>query len=204
MTIAIIDYGMGNLRSVQKGFAQVGYQAEIVQDPAAVEAAAAVVLPGVGAFADAMENLKKADVLGAINRVVESGKPFLGICLGQQLLFESSEEFGHTPGLGIFPGSVKRFPAGALKVPHMGWNQIEIQQASPILEGIPNGSAFYFVHSYYVQPASQDLAVTLTEYGLQFASVVGRENVFGIQFHPEKSSALGLRILENFGKLVKS
>lgn len=202
--IAIIDYGMGNLRSVQKGFARVGCQAEIVQDPAVVEAAPAVVLPGVGAFADAMENLKKTGMHEVIHRVVRAGKPFLGICLGQQLLFESSEEFGNTPGLGIFPGSVKRFPAGYLKVPHMGWNQVEIQKASPILEGIPEGSAFYFVHSYYVQPADPDLAVTLTEYGLKFASVVGRDNVFGIQFHPEKSSTLGLRILENFGKLVKS
>lgn len=202
--IAIIDYGMGNLRSVQKGFAQVGCQAEIVQDPALVEAAPAVVLPGVGAFADAVENLKRTGMHEVIDRVVRAGKPFLGICLGQQLLFESSEEFGDTPGLGIFPGSVKRFPAGSLKVPHMGWNQVEIQKASAILEGIPEGTAFYFVHSYYVQPADPALAVTLTEYGLKFASVVGRDNVFGIQFHPEKSSTLGLRILENFGKLVKS
>lgn len=201
--IAIIDYGMGNLRSVQKGFAQVGYHAEIVQDPAALEAADAVVLPGVGAFADAMENLKQAGLIDAIHQVVQAGKPFLGICLGQQLLFESSEEFGTTPGLGIFPGSVKRFPAGALKVPHMGWNQIAIQQPSAILEGVPDGSAFYFVHSYYVQPTDPQVALTLTEYGLQFASVVGRDNVYGIQFHPEKSSVLGLRILENFGKLVK-
>lgn len=200
--IAIIDYGMGNLRSVQKGFARVGYQAEIVQDPAALETAPAVVLPGVGAFADAMENLRRAGMIEAIHRAVEAGKPFLGICLGQQLLFESSEEFGTTKGLGIFPGTVKRFPAGALKVPHMGWNQVEIQRPSPLLEGISEGSAFYFVHSYYVKPTDPNLALTLTEYGQKFASVVGRDNVFGIQFHPEKSSTLGLRILENFGKMV--
>lgn len=202
--IAIIDYGMGNLRSVQKAFQQVGCQAEIVQDPAAVDAAPAVVLPGVGAFADAMDNLKKADMIEAITRAVESGKPLMGICLGQQLLFESSEEFGTTRGLGILPGSVKRFPGGDLKVPHMGWNQVEITKPSPLLEGIPDGSAFYFVHSYYVAPTDPELALTLTEYGFKFASVVGRRNVFGIQFHPEKSSTLGLRILENFGKLVKS
>ncbi|AEF94590.1 Imidazole glycerol phosphate synthase subunit hisH [Desulfotomaculum nigrificans CO-1-SRB] len=202
--IAIIDYGMGNLRSVQKGFAQVGYQADIVQDPAAVEAAPAVVLPGVGAFADAMENLKRAGMIEAIHRAVAAGKPFLGICLGQQLLFESSEEFGATKGLGIFPGVVKRFPVGELKVPHMGWNQVAIQRPSPLLEGIPDGAAFYFVHSYYVQPADPALAVTLTEYGLKFASIVGRDNVFGIQFHPEKSSTLGLRILKNFGRMVRS
>lgn len=202
--IAIIDYGMGNLRSVQKAFQRVGCQAEIVQDPAAVEAAPAVVLPGVGAFADAMENLKKSGMIEAIHRAINSGKPFLGICLGHQLLFESSVEFGTTRGLGIFPGTVKRFPGGDLKVPHMGWNQVEIAKPSQLLEGVPAGAAFYFVHSYYVEPADPELAVTLTEYGLKFASVVGRNNVFGIQFHPEKSSTLGLRILENFGKMVKS
>ncbi|AEG59567.1 imidazole glycerol phosphate synthase subunit HisH [Desulforamulus ruminis] len=201
--ITIIDYGMGNLRSVQKGFAQVGCPAEIVRDPDRVETAAAVVLPGVGAFADAMENLQQAGMMEAIRRVIAAGKPFLGICLGQQLLFESSEEFGSTRGLGIFPGSVKRFPAGELKVPHMGWNQAEILQPSPLLEGIPDQAAFYFVHSYYVAPADPELTLARTEYGLKFASIVGRDRVFGIQFHPEKSSFLGLKILENFGKQVK-
>ncbi len=202
--IAIIDYGMGNLRSVQKGFARVGCEALVTQDPAAVESAPAVVLPGVGAFADAMENLKKAGMIEVIQRVVAAGKPFLGICLGQQLLFDTSEEFGNTQGLAIFPGKVRRFPEGQLKVPHMGWNQAVKQKASPLLKGIPDGSAFYFVHSYYVEPADPELTITHTEYGLPFASVVGRNNVFGIQFHPEKSSDLGLRILQNFGKLVKS
>lgn len=200
--IAIIDYGMGNLRSVQKGFAKVGIQAEIVQDPAAVDVAPAVVLPGVGAFADAMENLHRSGMVEAIERAVQQGKPLLGICLGQQLLFESSEEFGQTKGLGIFPGTVKRFPASSLKVPHMGWNQVEVKKATPLLEGVPEGSAFYFVHSYYVESSDPEVIVTLTDYGLKFASVVGKDNVFGIQFHPEKSSTLGLRILENFGKLV--
>ncbi|SHF09326.1 imidazole glycerol phosphate synthase subunit HisH [Desulforamulus putei] len=202
--IAIIDYGMGNLRSVQKAFQRVGCQAEIVRDPAAVDAAPAVVLPGVGAFGDAMENLQRTGMIEAIYRAVDAGKPFLGICLGQQLLFESSEEFGITRGLGIFPGAVKRFPEGELKVPHMGWNQVAIARPSPLLEGVPDGSAFYFVHSYYVEPADPELVITHTEYGLPFASVVGRRNVFGIQFHPEKSSTLGLRILENFGKMVRT
>ncbi|MDO7788421.1 imidazole glycerol phosphate synthase subunit HisH [Desulforamulus aquiferis] len=200
--IAIIDYGMGNLRSVQKGFARVGVQSEIVQDPAAVDAAPAIVLPGVGAFADAMDNLHSSGMAKAIRRVVEQGRPLLGICLGQQLLFESSEEFGQTKGLGIFPGTVKRFPAGSLKVPHMGWNQVEIKKGTPLLEGIPEGSAFYFVHSYYVEPSDSNIVVTYTDYGLKFPSIVGRDKVYGIQFHPEKSSTLGLRILENFGKLV--
>lgn len=200
--IAIIDYGMGNLRSVQRGFGQAGYQAEIVQRPEQLAAAAAVVLPGVGAFADAMDNLKNSGLVEAIHDAIEAGKPFLGICLGQQLLFESSEEFGSTQGLGIFPGRVKRFPAGSLKVPHMGWNQVEIKRESPLLAAIPDGTAFYFVHSYYVQPTEEQLTLGLTEYGVKFPAVVGRDNVFGIQFHPEKSSTLGIRILENFGKLV--
>ncbi|GAB6180247.1 imidazole glycerol phosphate synthase subunit HisH [Desulfotomaculum defluvii] len=202
--IAIIDYGMGNLRSVQRGFAQAGYQAEIVQRPEQIAAAAAVVLPGVGAFADAMDNLKSSGMVDAIYGALQAHKPFLGICLGQQLLFESSEEFGSTKGLGIFPGTVKRFPAGSLKVPHMGWNQVEIKSESPLLEGISQGDAFYFVHSYYVEPKEEQLTLCLTEYGIKFSSVVGRDNVFGIQFHPEKSSNLGIRILENFGKLVKA
>lgn len=200
--IAIIDYGMGNLRSVQKGFEKVGVEAAVVGDPALVDRADGVVLPGVGAFADAMANLRATGMDGAIHRVVEAGKPFLGICLGQQLLFEASEEWGYAEGLGVFPGRVGRLPDG-LKVPHMGWNQIEIQRPDPILEGIPDRSSFYFVHSYVVNPVQEEVVLTLTEYGARFASIVGRENIYGIQFHPEKSSALGLKILENFGRVVQ-
>lgn len=199
--IAIIDYGMGNLRSVQKGFEKVGYKAEIVQDPAMLENAKGIVLPGVGAFADAMENLKKVGMLDAIHMTVKTGKPFLGICLGQQLLFEASDEWGYTKGLGILPGRVRRLPEG-LKVPHMGWNHVEFPKPCPLLEDVPSGSAFYFVHSYYVDPADSEIAVGITEYGVRFASIVSKDNVFGIQFHPEKSSVLGLRILQNFGGLV--
>lgn len=199
--IAIIDYGMGNLRSVQKGFEKVRYPAEIVTEPEALTKAKGVVLPGVGAFGDAMDNLKKWGFIEAIKEVTARGIPFLGICLGLQLMFEESEEWGIHKGLGLFPGRVKRFEAG-LKVPHMGWNQIEIQKVSPILKGIPDRSAFYFVHSYYVD-TNEDVTVTLTDYGTRFTSIAGRDNIFGIQFHPEKSSSLGLKILQNFGGLAK-
>lgn len=200
--IAIIDYGMGNLRSVQKGFEKAGVTAEIVQDPAAVENARGVVLPGVGAFADAMSNLCKTGMDRVVIQAVESGKPFLGICLGLQLLFETSEEWGHSRGLGIFPGMVRRLPPG-LKVPHMGWNQLEYKgERCKIFEGIPDGASFYFVHSYYVEPLEEEIVSGVTEYGINFTSAVAKENVYAIQFHPEKSSALGLRILQNFGGVV--
>lgn len=199
--IAIIDYGMGNLRSVQKGLEKVGFTAEIVDDPAAVRAADGVILPGVGAFADAMGNLAERGLDMAIREVIASGRPFLGICLGQQLLFESSEEWGVHPGLGVFRGTVRRLPPG-LKVPHMGWNEVEIARPSPLLAGVPDHTRFYFVHSFYVDPVEEDIVLGWTDYGVRFASAVGRERVFGIQFHPEKSSAWGLRILENFGRMV--
>lgn len=201
--IAIIDYGMGNLRSVHKGFEKVGVKTAVVSDPALVDKADGVVLPGVGAFADAMANLRSAGMVEAILRSVKEGKPFLGICLGQQLLFDASEEWGYTEGLGIFPGQVRRLPEG-LKVPHMGWNQIEIVRPDPLLEGIPDRSSFYFVHSYAVDPADKEIVLTQTEYGVHFASIVGKNRVYGIQFHPEKSSALGMKILENFGRVVKT
>lgn len=198
--IAIIDYGMGNLRSVQKGFEKVGFKAEIVRNPDQVLQADKVVLPGVGAFRDAMQNLQDTGMAPAINEVVAAGKPFLGICLGLQLMFTTSEEGGIYEGLNIFPGRVRLLPPG-LKVPHMGWNQIEMQKPCPILKDIPDGSAFYFVHSYYVDPADAEVTTTLTDYGIKFTSIASRGNVFGIQFHPEKSSGLGLRILKNFGEL---
>ncbi|GAW91552.1 imidazole glycerol phosphate synthase subunit HisH [Calderihabitans maritimus] len=199
--IAIVDYGVGNLRSVQKGFEKAGYRAVITDDPSQIRGARAVVLPGVGAFADAMANLRRSGLLEVVKEAAQD-KPFLGICLGLQLMFEASEEGGWHEGLGIFPGKVVRLPAG-VKVPHMGWNQIHIKKPSPILKGIPDGSYFYFVHSYYVFPTTSDYVVTTTDYGLEFTSVVGRGNVFGIQFHPEKSSQLGLKILKNFGELME-
>jgi len=198
--IAIINYGMGNLRSVQKGFEMVGFPARVTDDPAVVREADKVVLPGVGAFGDAMVNLRSAGMLEAIGETVKEGKPFLGICLGLQLMFDSSEEGGYNEGLKIFPGRVRLLPPG-LKVPHMGWNQIEIQKEDPILRGIPEKSAFYFVHSFYVDPSEPEVTTTLTEYGIRFTSIASSGNVFGIQFHPEKSSTLGLQILKNFGEL---
>ena len=201
--IAIIDYGMGNLRSVQKGLEKVGHEAFITADPNQVAQAKGVVLPGVGAFADAMTNLIATGLDRAVLKAVNDGKPFLGICLGQQLLFDVSEEWGLTEGLGIFPGRVIRFPEDNLKVPHMGWNQVEIQKDNPLMEGIPDNSAFYFVHSYYVNPVDHEVILGVTDYGVRFSSYVGRDKIFGIQFHPEKSSALGLKILDNFGRMVK-
>lgn len=200
--IAIIDYGMGNLRSVKKGFEKQGFEAEITRDPGRAREAAGLVVPGVGAFRDAMENLQAAGLDKAILEAAAENKPLLGICLGYQLLFEESEEWGLTKGLGIFTGKVRRIPPG-LRVPHMGWNQLEIKKPGTILAGIPDGAAFYFVHSYYVTSGSRDIVIAETEYGIKFASVVGRGNTFGVQFHPEKSSTLGLRILQNFGRLVE-
>ncbi|MDS1028992.1 imidazole glycerol phosphate synthase subunit HisH [Bacillota bacterium LX-D] len=200
--IAIIDYGMGNLRSVQKGLESVGCEAYITNNPAEILQAKGVVLPGVGAFADAMKSLKGHNLLEVITEVVESKKPLLGICLGMQLLFEYSEENGCYKGLGIFKGGVKKLPAG-LKVPHMGWNQLAIEQETPILEGIKSGSSYYFVHSYHVIPAEPDVILATTDYGQDVVAIVGRENVFGIQFHPEKSSTNGLKILKNYGELVQ-
>ncbi|MCL0052081.1 imidazole glycerol phosphate synthase subunit HisH [Peptococcaceae bacterium] len=201
--IAIIDYGMGNLRSVQKGFFRAGFEADIIENPSKLSKYSGIVLPGVGAFADAMKNLQKTGMVEAIKESISQKKPFLGICLGQQLLFEWSEEWGGSEGLGIFKGAVKRIPEG-LKVPHMGWNQVEYKNKSILFEGIPDKSAFYFVHSYYVDPEDKSVVVATTEYGVHFASVVGKYNVFGVQFHPEKSSKLGLKLLQNFGGLVKN
>jgi glutamine amidotransferase len=201
--ITIIDYGMGNLRSVQKGLEHVGYAAEVTRDPARIEAANGVVLPGVGAFGACMDNLRAYGLIDTVRHVLARGTPFLGICLGMQLLFDESEEFGRIPGLGIFPGRVVRFPEiPALKVPHMGWNQIRKQSEPPHLRGIDDGAFVYFVHSYYVVPADPSLTATTTEYGIEFTSAIASDNVFAAQYHPEKSQTVGLKILENFGALV--
>ena len=200
--IAVIDYGMGNLRSVAKGFEKIGFEAVITSELSVLEQASGVVLPGVGAFSDAMKNLYTRGLAEWIQDAVASGKPFLGICLGLQLLFEHSEEWGGAQGLGIFPGTVKRLP-GKLKVPHMGWNTLQYQKSCPLFRGIPEHSSFYFVHSYCVVPADDQLTAVTTEYGTKFTSVAAKNRIFGIQFHPEKSSILGLRILYNFGRLVE-
>jgi glutamine amidotransferase len=201
--IAIIDYGMGNLRSVQKGFERVGFEASVTRDRGAIDAARGVVLPGVGAFSACMENLGRFGLIEPIRAAIQAQKPFLGICLGFQLLFSESEEFGKQKGLDIFPGQVLGFRADAEhKVPHMGWNRIDKQKPSPFLEGIESGDYVYFVHSFYVAPADRSLIATTTVHGLSFASSIATERLFACQFHPEKSQELGLRILANFGRFA--
>jgi glutamine amidotransferase len=203
--IAIIDYGMGNLRSVQKGFARVGYPAEVTREAGKIASARGVVLPGVGAFHACMENLRRFELIEPIREAVREKKPFLGICLGFQLLFSESEEFGHQKGLDLFPGKVVGFhPGEDLKVPHMGWNCIEKKQESPFLEGLSSGDYVYFVHSFYVVPENPSIVATLTDYGSPFVSSIATEHLFACQFHPEKSQEIGLRILANFGRFVTS
>lgn len=200
--IAIIDYGMGNLRSVEKGFLKVGVEVTVTNKPEVVEAADGVVLPGVGAFKDCMNELSDLKLVDAVISAVKAGKPYLGICLGLQVLFTESEEFGRSSGLDIFSGRVVRFVNGDLKVPQMGWNQLNIKQDIPLFKGIPDKSYFYFVHSYYVAPDDKNIIATTTDYGVEFTSAVSRDNVYAVQFHPEKSQALGLRLLKNFGDIV--
>jgi glutamine amidotransferase len=192
---------MGNLRSVQKGFERVGHQAAVTSDPAVVAAADKVVLPGVGAFEDAMAELRTRGLVRPVLAAIDGGKPFLGICLGLQLLFDVGFENGRHEGLGVIPGEVVRFelPRG-LSVPHMGWNQLEIRRRPPALEGLAEGTFVYFVHSYYVVPRDPGVIATETDYGGPFCSSIWRENIFATQFHPEKSQADGLRILKNFAE----
>jgi len=203
--IAIIDYGMGNLRSVQKGLERVGFEASVTRDVGEIHSARGVVLPGVGAFSACMENLAKFALIEPIREIVRGHKPFLGICLGFQLLFAESEEFGKQKGLDLFPGRVVGFHADeALKVPHMGWNRIEKRKDSPFLEGISSGDYVYFVHSFYVIPDDNGIVATTTDYGKPFVSSIATDRLFACQFHPEKSQELGLRILTNFGRFVKN
>ncbi len=200
--ILIVDYGMANLRSVQKALEKVGHAAEITGDPNRVAEADKLVLPGVGAFRDAIARLHEARLAGPIVEHIRSGKPFLGICLGLQLLFTTSHEDGEHRGLGVFPGEVVRFPSvPGLKVPHMGWNQLRVRRPAPPLRDLPPESAVYFVHSYYVVPKDPKLVATETDYPTPFASAVWHENVFATQFHPEKSQRVGLGILHKFATL---
>ncbi len=203
--IAIIDYGMGNLRSVQKGFERVGHTAVITRESEVIDRASHVVLPGVGAFGDCMANVTRYGLVDPIHRAIQVGKPFLGICVGFQLLFTESEEFGCHKGLGLLPGKVKAIPrtkdtASSYKIPHMGWNTIHIEKPAPPLATIDQESYVYFVHSYFVELGDQDLVSTQTAYGLSFVSSVWKDNIFGTQFHPEKSQAVGLQVLKNFGE----
>lgn len=201
--IAIIDYGMGNLRSVQKGFEHVGFEAKVTRDVGTIGSARGVVLPGVGAFHACMENLARFELIEPIREIVNRKKPFLGICLGFQLLFSQSEEFGNQKGLDLFPGKVVGFHSNhGLKVPHMGWNRIEKKKESPFLEGISDGAFVYFVHSFYVVPEDLSVVATMTDYGNPFVSSIATDHLFACQFHPEKSQEIGLRILTNFGQFV--
>src|SRR3990167_2440583 len=201
--IAIIDYGMGNLRSVQKGFERVGHDAIVTNNPQEIFSSDGVVLPGVGAFKDCMRNLREGGLINIIHKVIDNGKPFLGICLGLQLLFTESEEFGIHKGLGIIKGRVVKFSFSTqgLKITHMGWNSIkksgQKNQFSPMFEGIPDNSYFYFVHSYYVVPEDDNIVASKTDYGVEFVSSISKDNLFAVQFHPEKSQELGLRMLKN-------
>jgi imidazole glycerol-phosphate synthase subunit HisH len=200
--IVIIDYGMGNLRSVQKALEKVGHPAEITGDSNRVAAADKLVLPGVGAFRDAIARLHEADLAGPIVAHIRAGKPFLGICLGLQLLFTTSHEDGEHRGLDLFRGEVVRFPSvPGLKVPHMGWNHLRVRRPAPLLRDLPPEPAVYFVHSYYVVPHDPGLIATETDYPTPFASAVWHENVFATQFHPEKSQRVGLGILHKFATL---
>jgi glutamine amidotransferase len=203
--IAIIDYGMGNLRSVQKGFERAGFEARVTRDAGEITSANGVVLPGVGAFQACMENLVRFQLLEPIREVVRRKRPFLGICLGFQLLFSESEEFGLQKGLDVLPGRVVGFkPNDGLKIPHMGWNSIEKKKETPFLDGISSGEYVYFVHSYHVVPSDPALVATTTDYGNEFASSIATDYLFATQFHPEKSQEIGLRILSNFGRFVAS
>jgi glutamine amidotransferase len=199
--IAIIDYGMGNLRSVQKGFERIGHPATVTNDPAVVVRAAKVVLPGVGAFEDAIGELRRRELVNPIRQFIDSGKPFLGICLGLQLLFDVGYENGEHRGLGVIPGDVVRFQVPAeYKVPHMGWNRLEIRRPAPLLAGLADGTHVYFVHSYYVVPRDASVIATETSYPAPFVSMIWRDNVVATQFHPEKSQSDGLRMLRNFAE----
>jgi glutamine amidotransferase len=219
--IAIVDYGMGNIRSVEKGFIKVGADVVVTSDPKVIRDAKGIVLPGVGAFKDCMKNLDNLNLLEPIVKEIQKGKPYLGMCLGLQLLFTESEEFGVSKGLDVFKGKVVKFAwsikrgassveltttntrcATQLKIPHMGWNTVKLLKEPPIFKGISDNSYFYFAHSFYVVPEDKEIIAGVTEYGVEFVSMVWKDNVFATQFHPEKSQELGLKILNGFKEFV--
>lgn len=210
MQISIIDYGMGNLRSVRKGFEKTGCEAKVIHTPREVHDAKALVLPGVGAFNNCLKNLEALKLINPICKSIASGKPFMGICLGLQILFSESEEFGRTPGLDIIKGKVLRFQAEKLncgserhlKIPHMGWNKVNIKKPNPYQKNIADGTYFYFVHSYYVAPEDPEVVTSTTNYGIEFVSSIWKDNIFACQFHPEKSQSIGLKLLKNFAEIA--
>lgn len=207
MPLVIVDYDVGNLHSVAKAFEKVGAAVTVSRDSATIASAGALVLPGVGAFSACMENLIKFDLRDAVTAFIASGRPFLGICVGYQILFESSEEFGRSEGLGAMEGECVRFDFGrepdAPQVPHMGWNQVNQIRPSPLFDGIGSGTDFYFVHSYYPVPASDDVVIATCDYGgVSFAAAIQKGRLFATQFHPEKSQRAGLALLENFARMA--
>jgi imidazole glycerol-phosphate synthase subunit HisH len=204
MSIAIVDYGMANLRSVQKAFAQVGTDAQIISRPEQVDRAEKIVLPGVGAFKDAIATLKNRKLDGALISHINRGRPFLGICLGLQLLADLSHEEGEHNGLGVIAGECVRFDVDqtkGLKVPHMGWNQLTIKNPTPLLRDLPPGCSVYFVHSYHIRPKDAKVIAAEADYGRPFVAAIARDNVLATQFHPEKSQKIGMRILANFAAM---
>jgi len=198
--ITIVNYGMGNLGSVLKAFSYLGVPARITNEPTAVVTAEKLVLPGVGAYGDAAENLQRTGLAAAVKEYIRSGRPFLGICLGMQLLTTVGEEHGVYSGLAVVPGKTRRLADG-VKIPHVGWNRVDFRQDIPLFREVPDGAYMYFVHSYCVDPDEPAAVAATTDYGEKFCSVVARDNVYGVQFHPEKSSAAGLRLLRNFAEI---
>ena len=198
--IAIVDYGLGNLRSVSKAVEKLGAKAEVTDNPKRIEKADGIILPGVGAFHVGMQNLERLNLLPVLYETISKGTPFLGICLGFQILFSQSEEHGVCKGMDIIKGKVRRF-TNKLKVPHMGWNQVKFKTKNSklkIFNGIPDNSYFYFVHSYYAEPEDENIIIAKTEYGYKFTSAINKNNIWGVQFHPEKSGDIGLKVLRNF------
>ncbi len=199
--IAIVDYGAGNLRSVANAVTKLGYQPKITNNPGEVISAQAVILPGVGAAADTMENLKRLGMVNPIRQLIAEGRPFFGVCIGLQILFAGTEEGGWHECLNIIPGRVKKLPPG-LKIPHIGWNQVKQRFSHPVFDSIPDGANFYFVHSYYVEPEDESLIAGETDYGIPLCSIIARGNLVATQFHPEKSGEVGLKLYDNFIKLA--
>jgi glutamine amidotransferase len=201
--VIVVDYGAGNLRSVARAIEHAGFVADVSTDPRALDDADAVVVPGVGVAADTMRNLESRGFADPLRAYIEAGRPFLGVCMGYQVLFTATDEGGDHPCLGVVPGRVRKLPSTngggtALKIPHMGWNQVAQSHDHPVFAGVPDGSYFYFVHSYYPDPTDESLVIGRTDYGVTFASAIGRDNLVATQFHPEKSGAAGLRLYKNF------
>lgn len=196
--IALIDYGISNLRSVQKAFEHLDMEVTLVDTPDRLAQAERLILPGVGAFPAGMKGLQERGLVESIKQAARDGKPLMGICLGMQLLFESSDEMGKTEGLGLLPGHVTRMSGRGLKIPHMGWNQLDVVRDHPLVHDLVSGSYAYFVHSYAIYPEDQGIVLATTDYGTPFASIVGHGKLCGLQFHPEKSQAVGLKLLRNF------